>query len=132
MEVMEVDPLMHSKPKSCHDDHKSKKDPSEIIVKIVSAYYGPCEGRRLLTGELSNDETASIPVTRDVAPFLRALLVAQQYHETGLDEQQQQLLRSSEEDEQDSNPRIVRMNAIAQVGGMKRETMNLRRRNASL
>jgi len=72
-----------------------------------------------LTEVLSNDETASIPVTHDVAPFLRALLVAQQYHETGLDEQQQQQ-RSSEEDEQDSDPRIVRMNAIAQVGGMKR------------
>lgn len=48
---------------------------SETVLKIVSATYGPSEGHRLLTGELSIDEANSIPFTRDVAHFLKALLV---------------------------------------------------------
>jgi hypothetical protein len=55
---------------------------TEIIIKIVSAEYGPCEGNRLLTGELAYDESVTIPVTRDVAPFLRALLLAGQQQES--------------------------------------------------
>jgi hypothetical protein len=50
---------------------------AELIVKIVSASFGPCEGRRLLTGELSSNETSSSPHTQDVAHFLLALLIAQ-------------------------------------------------------
>ena len=62
------------------DDGKvqSSSPKTEIIIKIVSAEYGPCEGIRLLNGELVNDESVRIPVTRDVAPFLRALLIARQ------------------------------------------------------
>jgi hypothetical protein len=55
---------------------KTRHSSSEIIIKIVSAIYGPCEDLRLPTGEISNDESSSIPITRDVAPFLRALLIA--------------------------------------------------------
>jgi hypothetical protein len=36
---------------------------AELIVKVVSASFGPCKGRRLLTEELSSDETSSIPHT---------------------------------------------------------------------
>lgn len=72
---------------------------AELIVKIVSASFGPCEGRRLLTGELSSDDASSIPHTRDVAPFLRALLIAQQYREAGLvdpdDESEEEKINSN-------------------------------------
>ena len=56
------------------------KKPPQIIVKILSAEYGPCEeGRRLLTGErTANAQHSNMPYTRDVTPFLRALLSAQQ------------------------------------------------------
>ena len=47
-----------------------------ISIKIVSATYGPCEGIKLDTGESTNDEATRIPISRDVAPFLRALLSA--------------------------------------------------------
>jgi len=53
----------------------------ETVIKIVSASYGPSEGRRLVTGEISNDDTARIPFTRDVTHFLRALLVARKLRE---------------------------------------------------
>jgi hypothetical protein len=70
---------------SCTDASSSKKRAlslqSETVIKIVSASYGPSEGRRSLTGELNNDESSRIPLTRDVTPFLRALLMAQQYRE---------------------------------------------------
>jgi hypothetical protein len=59
-------------------NNSSDETPS-LMVKIVSASYGPCEGKRLLTGELSNDTASGIPFTRDVTPFLRALLLAQQH-----------------------------------------------------
>ena len=55
---------------------------AEITIKVVSATYRPCEGLRLSTRALTNDETASIPISRDVAPFLRALLLAAQLRET--------------------------------------------------
>jgi hypothetical protein len=105
---------------------------AELIVKIVSASYGPCEGRRMLTGELSNDETASIPYTRDVAPFLRALLIAQQYREAGGvdpdDENEEEKTNNTGEGshaDASSDPKIVRMNAITGQGGMKRATIVL-------
>jgi hypothetical protein len=98
---------------------------AELIVKIVSASFGPCEGRRLLTGELSSDETSSIPHTRDVAPFLRALLIAQQYREARAD-QSNNNSRSDGNADADPSPdtRIVRMNAITSQG-MKRATIAL-------
>lgn len=52
----------------------------ETIIKIVAASYGPSEGKRLSTGELSNHDSARIPLTRDATPYLRAWLVAQTYH----------------------------------------------------
>jgi hypothetical protein len=119
---------------------------AELIVKIVSASFGPCEGRRLLTGELSSDETSSIPHTRDVAPFLRALLIAQQHREAGEgdpnDEGEEEKINTRSNDNDNDNStsggkadgktdadpssdsRIVRMNAITGQG-MKRATIAL-------
>eukprot|EP00980_Cylindrotheca_fusiformis_P027880 scaffold22562_cov153-Cylindrotheca_fusiformis.AAC.2 len=51
-------------------------DSSCCRIQIVSASYGPCEGLRLSTGEWSSDDSASIPITRDVGQQMRALLVA--------------------------------------------------------
>jgi len=53
---------------------------SQRLLRIVSASYGPSEGRRLLTGELSNDREACIPFTRDVEPFLKAMITALNLH----------------------------------------------------
>ena len=47
-----------------------------LLVEIESASYGPCEGHQLLSGKIT-DCTTRIPYTRDVAPFLRALLLKQ-------------------------------------------------------
>ena len=50
-------------------------------MTIVSARYAPCEGKRsLLTGELVEGNNP-IPDTRDVTPFVRALLIAQKRRE---------------------------------------------------
>ena len=51
---------------------------NNIQIKIVSATYGPCEGLRLPTGELTNDKAISVPLSRDVTQFLRALLIVEQ------------------------------------------------------
>lgn len=49
-----------------------------VPIKLVSATYGPCDGRRLINGERCSTEAARIPNTRDVLPFLRALLLQAQ------------------------------------------------------
>ena len=51
-----------------------RASPGLANLKIVSAIYGPHEGRRLLTGELSTSLKAKAPYERDVLPFLRSLL----------------------------------------------------------
>ena len=45
-------------------------------LHIISATYGPAEGRRLLDGKLVdyNVKETYVPYTRDVLPFLRALM----------------------------------------------------------
>lgn len=45
-------------------------------LHILSATYGPAEGRRLLDGKLVdyNKKETHVPYTRDVLPFLRALI----------------------------------------------------------
>ena len=45
-------------------------------LHIISATYGPAEGRRLLDGKLVdyNVQETYVPYTRDVLPFLRALM----------------------------------------------------------
>jgi hypothetical protein len=55
----------------------------DTIIKIVSASYGASAGRRLLNGEIISSSTgpANAPYTRDVAPFIRALLKIHQYEE---------------------------------------------------
>jgi hypothetical protein len=100
-------------------NHKRNRQGPDIIIKIVSAKYGPCEGLRLPTGELTNDEMASIPVTRDVAPFLRALLVAGRLAEDKKDESNVKS-QSSEEGNDDCNasPHIVRVSPTTGTGGM--------------
>jgi hypothetical protein len=123
---------------------KRTRHNAKLIVKIVSASFGPCEGRRLLTGELSSDETSSIPHTRDVTPFLRALLIAQQLREArDADPDEENELGKSDSSNNDKNnspsggnadgdagtdpssdSKIVRMNAITEQG-MQRATIVL-------
>lgn len=43
-------------------------------LKVISATYGPHDGRRLLTGDLSTSYKARAPYERDVLPFVRSLL----------------------------------------------------------
>jgi hypothetical protein len=97
-------------PNTGNDSKRIRQGP-DIIIKIVSANYGPCEGLRLPTGALTNDEMACIPLTRDVAPFLRALLVAARLAED----------QNSEHDNNDYNaiiPHIVRVSPTTGTGGM--------------
>jgi hypothetical protein len=101
-----------------------------IRIKIVSASYGPCEGLRLSTGEWSSDDSASIPITRDVGPFLRALLIAARTREEQVEQDVDKHRRdthnysvegnersaSSKIDESTSIPQIVRFKPT--VGGV--------------
>jgi len=109
------------------DAHNRVRHP-KLIVKIVSASYGPCEGRRLLTGELSTDEAVRIPYTRDVTPFLRALLIAQQQKEAQLDQSDQveeppKSNSTAVKEDEASEPRIIEMNAL--TAGMNRARIGL-------
>lgn len=93
-----------------------------MVVKIISATYGPCEGRRLLTGESVTDgddqsSSSSIPYTRDVAPVMRALLLAQAQSTTIEDNDNQNV---DTDDALSSDPTIIRMSSLTQRGGMKR------------
>ena len=60
---------------------KLSSNRGETIIKIVAASYGPSEGKRLSTGELSNNDASRIPLTRDATPYLRAWLAAHSYNE---------------------------------------------------
>ena len=67
----------------CEHDEEEQEE-LFLTVRIVSARYAPCEGgsMSLLTGELTVDPHHNpIPNTRDVTPFVRALLVAQTWRE---------------------------------------------------
>ncbi|CAB9516057.1 F-box and leucine-rich repeat protein [Seminavis robusta] len=88
-------------------------DQDEIVLKIVSATYGPCEGKRL-----SNEPTAKIPYTRDVTPILRALLQLQEHQSTST-------IPVADSEEED--PHLVRLQTIAGgiVGGMKRTSVTI-------
>ena len=102
---------------------------SDIIIKIVSAEYGPCEGLRLQTGELTNDDKASIPVTRDVAPFLRALLIAgrrleelqYEHHGMKMDDDDETSWKKTPRtiDENASNPREEEPNTVRVQSSLK-------------
>ena len=50
---------------------------SAVPIRLISATYGPCPGRRLFNGEITGDPT---PFTRDVLPVLRHFL-AENHHE---------------------------------------------------
>ena len=94
------------------DHSKRIRQGPQIIIKIVSANYGPCEGSRLPAGELTNDEMASIPVTRDVAPFLRALLVAKRIAE----DQREESNVKSQSNEKGTDDYIIDSNATPHTG----------------
>ena len=74
------------RPLSSSDLTSRKRSARATVLKIVSATYGPSEGRRLLTGELSNDLAGCLPFTRDVAPFLKALLVTRKLQDEQVEE----------------------------------------------
>jgi hypothetical protein len=81
-----------------------------------------------LTGELSTDEAVRIPYTRDVTPFLRALLIAQQQKEAQLDQSDQveeppKSNSTAVKEDEASEPRIIEMNAL--TAGMNRARIGL-------
>jgi hypothetical protein len=93
-------------------------------IHIVSAEYGPCEDQRLLTGEWTLDTTSHIPHTRNVLPFIMALLKAQQIREqsaeTGSVLQDTTVARPSNSDCQ-TEAGILCMNTLTH--GMKRASI---------
>ena len=106
------------------DFSSRKRLPSETVLKIVSATYGPSEGHRLSTGELSSDEATRIPFTRDVAPFLKALLVLRKSY----DERDYVDVGHNGSDSGDENSDLVRItgrkrNVIPLIGGRKMNTI---------
>ena len=90
---------------------KASAQTPEITIKIVSAEYGPCEGIRLLNGELVNDDSVRIPVTRDVTPFLRALLIAGQQRHL------EQRHHDDNDDVDHNSPHIVQVQPPSAYGG---------------
>jgi hypothetical protein len=107
-----------------------KRNQPDITIKIVSATYGPCEGVRLQTGELSNDETASIPICRDVAHFLRALLLASRMREEEHRMEEQEDIDDNDEEDSSAFPHIVRVHPT--VGGVTKSFIYLLGRGKSM
>lgn len=99
--VATEEPSSLSRPMSS-SDLVARPCASETVFKIVSATYGPTEGHRLLTGELSNGSAACIPFTRDAAPFLNALLLLARKSDDGLGQQGNEPDNSDTDDSQDS------------------------------
>jgi hypothetical protein len=93
----------------------------EMIVKIVSAEYGPCEGRRLLTGAWTDDPRSTLPYTRDVAPFLRALLLAQSLQQEDDRDEDSDGPTGSQEASAPDDPSVIRVSAI--INGMRRSNI---------
>mmetsp|Transcript_27974 Transcript_27974/g.80849 ORF Transcript_27974/g.80849 Transcript_27974/m.80849 type:complete len:627 (-) Transcript_27974:62-1942(-) len=56
-----------------------------IPIRIISATYGPCPGRRLFNGEITggSDDATSFPYTRNVLPHLTKLLEAEGAEDEG-------------------------------------------------
>ena len=117
-------PSTLKRPLSASDFLSRKRLASETVLKIVSASYGPSEGHRLSTGELSSDEVNSIPFTRDVAPFLKALLVLRKSH----DERDYVDVGQNGVDSGDESSDLVRItgrkrNVIPLMGGRRMNTI---------
>jgi len=91
----------------------------EILVKIVSARYGPCEKRIAAVGAGAGQDE-DVCRTRDVAPFLRALLVARQAQEAVVGDGEGTATTAGSRARDD--PNTVRLSAIVgnRSGGMKR------------
>ncbi|KAL3785885.1 hypothetical protein HJC23_008773 [Cyclotella cryptica] len=67
------------------EGHRSKgTSPHSTTLHILTATYGPSEGRRLLDGTLVDfsNRASFVPYTRDVRPFLAALVKSEQDHES--------------------------------------------------
>ena len=104
---------------SCHSRSTSRRrqsrgsyrSPSEIVIKILSASYGPCEYNCFN----ENDDDSPIPSTRDCTSFLLDLLVASQrreglkFQEDGQDLDQDQLRRHQQQQDRDKCNNIVRV-----------------------
>lgn len=117
-------PSILKRPHNALDFSSRKRLASETVLKIVSATYGPSEGHRLSTGELSSDEANCIPFTRDVAPFLKALLVLRKSH----DERDFVDVGHNGVDSDDENSDLVRItgrkrNVIPLMGGRRMNTI---------
>ncbi len=117
-------PSTLKRPHKDSDFSSRKRLAAETVLKIVSATYGPSEGHRLLTGELTSDEANSIPFTRDVAPFLKALLVLRKSH----DKREYVNVGHNGVDSGDENSDLVRItgrkrNVIPLMGGRRMNTI---------
>ena len=101
----------------------SKTAVPHILVKIVSAEYGPCEGRRLLTSDRTTDDPqSSVPYTRDVAPFLRALLlVRHRGHDYGNNKMELEQTEPTNR-EHLNPPTVIRVSGVTR-SGMKRSSI---------
>lgn len=111
------------------DDDGPATAAEQLNVTIVSARYAPCEGKRLLTGEWVEGHNP-IPYTRDVTPFLRALLIAQKRREETKDSSVTATAVCNSDDgschvdhnnidnDDTDDPRWVRLNALS--GGQRR------------
>jgi hypothetical protein len=96
----------------------------QLIVKVVSARYGPCEG-----GYSSTD---IITRTRDVTPFIRALLIRKQNEEKDYSRANLHVkpschansMTTRNEQQDGNNPAAqteVRLNALSSTGMLRRE-----------
>jgi hypothetical protein len=119
----------------CDIKNEAMTDSSQtLLIHVLTAKYGPCEFhsgqiiQELLDGEHRNDR---IVVTRDVTPFVRAILLAQQ-SAVSSEGRARKRLRSNEQDASVCRPwdglpsgsPFIRLNAIGK-GGMIRSCINV-------
>ena len=96
----------HSSSRRQRQRRESYRSPSEVIIKIISASYGPCE-----YNSLNDNNDLPITLTRDCTSFLVDLLVSTQRRERedlrGEEEQQEGQRR--QQFERDKSNNIVRV-----------------------
>jgi hypothetical protein len=101
----------NNEPKQMNDRQHSHTNTTSshgqrIKVSVIAAAYGPCEGLRLETGELTSDDAARIPLTRDVTPFVRALLIAASQRE----QRRTTVGRRDDADQKETTPTVIGTN----------------------
>lgn len=97
-------PTSPSRRRQRNDFHRRR--PTEIIIKIISATYGPCE-----ECDYGDSDDATIPLTRDCARFIREMLaVALKREERDLENEHRHFPEQSEQQhQQDKCNHVVRV-----------------------